>query len=866
MEVEGRSLRQHNVPYYAGSESPADGTPRKRRNKIVNRRQRLKRMAEPLPQNPRLLKLWMASARTAFDCEPEDYLGAIAELLFLTICTSFFITYVFKYEQLDDNPIKNMVGYNNPCAFWDAPPALYVAALMFCPMVHLAFRYANLDSARARLSMQHSGQPTWTQRFFRTLNFVYAFSQVLLMGIFIVTPFHAEEHAKEHAINGTMTREDLHWHMRVHSFCFLQYVPILGLTMAANYIEGFLSGDPKMKPSALAWIVLLFYFVATAAESVCATYAIFWYEGTYMLQDRELEGNYKIPPHIMMTIDYCWFFSLPLAGAMSPRAPNLHYSFELEDEEGGAKGVDNVPIDEQQELQDSDFSSDQTCIWWWFGIMTLTPAVMLILVFCISKEYHTRVMLGALAVLLPLVSFGILCTPVSTSADPNPFYSGLCGFQINGANYSFLNYFCKLLKFGKLAAVGDFRPSYRKWFEEHATEDPTVGEGYGDKTLMYYSWKDCVEKLQQLGNNISANRVKRESELALTVLNNVMWPEAGKFALGFDADQHGLVRPFLAKMFDLGENTSWTLQSLRSQFKVMFAQMKEVDNNMVTRNFWDLVKPKKSKTILTQMCLKVLHKVAFDLEITDEEAIELAALQTTHLIPAVMPGRVARSFACWSCLAGPSRYTASRWIRRYKAALKARFPGELNDANTLTTLASASLDAMLQAGGRSVPLALDVVMGYILSKNRPPCLEGVDFKDKDNIRSLMLEGMRFHPPVTMFPHWVRSEDDLDTDEWVHELICLDRACADPTVFENPDEFVFKRPNEEDASMAWAAAATVDGQLDHPNAHACPGRNLSIAMVMAWVLEYHAAGPWELKTDDIKFNYYGSKGWKATKAA
>merc|ERR1719343_1202207 len=112
---------------------------------------------------------------------------------------------------------------------------------MFCPMVHLAFRYANLDSARARLSLQHNGEPNWKQRAFRTLNFVYAFSQTLLMGIFVVTPFHAEEFAEEFAINGTMTRDDMHWHMRVHSFCFLQSLPILGLTIAANYIEGWVS-------------------------------------------------------------------------------------------------------------------------------------------------------------------------------------------------------------------------------------------------------------------------------------------------------------------------------------------------------------------------------------------------------------------------------------------------------------------------------------------------------------------------------------------------------------------------------------------------------------------------------------------------
>ena len=37
----------------------------------------------------------------------------------------------------------------------------------------------------------------------------------------------------------------------------------------------------------------------------------------------------------------------------------------------------------------------------------------------------------------------------------------------------------------------------------------------------------------------------------------------------------------------------------------------------------------------------------------------------------------------------------------------------------LEVVASGFLDAMMFAGGRSVPLAIDLVMGYILTKNKP---------------------------------------------------------------------------------------------------------------------------------------------------
>jgi len=113
--------------------------------------------------------------------------------------------------------------------------------------------------------------------------------------------------------------------------------------------------------------------------------------------------------------------------------------------------------------------------------------------------------------------------------------------------------------------------------------------------------------------------------------------------------------------------------------------------------------------------------------------------------------------------------------------------------------------------------------------------------------------------VTVLPTWVPGDGDV---EWKHELICLDRACADPEVFPDPDEFRLDR--DPDCSMAWADFAYVDGQKDHPHSHGCPGKELSINMTVAFVMAYNAAGPWELHTDNIKHNFYGTKGFKCTK--
>merc|ERR1711957_837666 len=197
-----------------------------------------------------------------------------------------------------------------------------------------------------------------------------------------------------------------------------------------------------------------------------------------------------------------------------------------------------------------------------------------------------------------------------------------------------------------------------------------------------------------------------------------------------------------------------------------------------------------------------------------------------------------RSMWMQTMIAGPARGKCIKWMGRYKALLKKKWPElEGEDDHKLDVLASAFLDTMTQAGGRSVPLAIDLTLGYIL-----------------------MECMRFHPPVTVIPTWVREEED--SDEWHHELICVDRTCADPEVFPDPDEFRLDR--NPACHMAWADFAYVNGDKAHPHSHGCPGKELSISMTVAFVMAYQAAGPWDVDAGKIQLNFYGTKGFKCTK--
>lgn len=202
-----------------------------------------------------------------------------------------------------------------------------------------------------------------------------------------------------------------------------------------------------------------------------------------------------------------------------------------------------------------------------------------------------------------------------------------------------------------------------------------------------------------------------------------------------------------------------------------------------------------------------------------------------------------------------------KYILKYMPAIQNKWSYENWDNRKLRMVASAFLDTILEAGGRSVPLAIDIVLGYILTKNKPASLLGVDFSKDQNIRSLMFESMRYHPPVTVMPIWTTADGGYT---WQHELICLDRALADPMVFPDPDVFILNRPYAEWHSVAWADFAIVNGDNANGDSHACPAKELSISMVIAFVKEYFVTGPWIVQDDDITFTYYGSSGFTVTK--
>ena len=131
--------------------------------------------------------LTLATQATGSDklVTPELWLKATGELLFLTIVLCGIITLAAKPEFLEDNPVRTVLGYNNPCVVWDTPPALYLSTITFSFIVYTTIRYVTTDSQRAALVVDIN---FCTRRIVYACNLLYAASIATLMLIFVIDP------------------------------------------------------------------------------------------------------------------------------------------------------------------------------------------------------------------------------------------------------------------------------------------------------------------------------------------------------------------------------------------------------------------------------------------------------------------------------------------------------------------------------------------------------------------------------------------------------------------------------------------------------------------------------------------------------
>lgn len=444
----------------------------------------------------------------------------------------------------------------------------------------------------------------------------------------------------------------------------------------------------------------------------------------------------------------------------------------------------------------------------------------------------------------------------------SPVSSG-SSVTVYGTTFGLFNYYLVMLTY-LICGGMDAGPisTMNGWYQSFTQGDSMVGIGPGPNTKMFYGWNTVKDMLEEWAPKQKDGTLKRYNELGVQIQNNVMWPETGTIALGYGLAQGGVVRPTVYGAFDGSQrpegtpcdgSTCWTKAWLKSVFRARFQSM---DSFSAGDLKWFITLP--------------LHKIAVNANLTDEEAQEFGAYMMAFIIPAPAPQSIADSgiFKTLLGIGGKLKKKAG-YIERMKAGLKQKYPEQMKNDDTLTLASSSFLDALLLAGGLSVPTILEFMLAlyYTWWFQRPTALNGANLGDNTTLYNFMFETMRRYPAVAGVPRWVRREVN---GPWTHEIPLVSQALNDPTVFPDPRKFIMGRPGfnaqEQTRSIGWADFAVDEGSPAKPAAHACPGKELSMAMTTAFMEEFVAAGPWAPAFPWIVINLYKTSGFTLCKTS
>ena len=109
-------------------------------------------------------------------------------MFILMIIVCWMITLRYSPEIIEKNGLTDIIGYDNLCVGFDAPPARYVAVPMQVMMAVLACRYSSLDTTRAALEFTH-GNITRSQYWCSYIaNTVYAGFLCCFPMLLVLTP------------------------------------------------------------------------------------------------------------------------------------------------------------------------------------------------------------------------------------------------------------------------------------------------------------------------------------------------------------------------------------------------------------------------------------------------------------------------------------------------------------------------------------------------------------------------------------------------------------------------------------------------------------------------------------------------------
>lgn len=335
--------------------------------------------------------------------------------------------------------------------------------------------------------------------------------------------------------------------------------------------------------------------------------------------------------------------------------------------------------------------------------------------------------------------------------------------------------------------------------------------------------REILKKLGgRLGTSNTNGEVCKPNFLGFNIMNNVMWPEVPWHSIGLACPQevHAWVRPLLTKLS--GPGGRWSTPWLRDMAHKFFHGRRSIVLNEDLRT-WST---------------RVLHQVMVGIDLTEAEGAEFMEFQKNLLILAGAP-EAALSWGPVSSILSLERTLEikAKWIQRYREALTKFLPDETSSmsADNLAAFASAVADALLFAGGQSVPSVLQFALSVPYSKWGEENLPS-DFSltSEQTLPSYIWEIVRRFPQVSGF---VISKRSFGNNPEQYQFLNLQMAQLDPKAFVEPLSFKLRPLAEYHKQSVGFAEPAVAPMLSSPNARACPARDLAMAMVLAFMREF-----------------------------
>jgi hypothetical protein len=227
--------------------------------------------------------------------QPEDYLRAAGESLFLMLVIGAITSMIFVPEVFKSNPILERMGYNNFCVGFDMAPATYFAFPFGILYVYFSMQFSIYD--RLRTVIVGERLVPWKKNFSIITNNIYILSIIGLPLLLLVSPMVS---------------------IWAHSLLFLQIVVVRALVVLANFFE---HPNPSKKYSVYVYIYILFSIAGFGfAVANYVNYDNLIANGANVVEP-------LIPINLARGVDYFWFFLMFLQSIIAEPGEKIYIKY-----------------------------------------------------------------------------------------------------------------------------------------------------------------------------------------------------------------------------------------------------------------------------------------------------------------------------------------------------------------------------------------------------------------------------------------------------------------------------------------------------------------------------------------------------------